>query len=171
MIPIILVLASTTLWYEDFTDDAYSLRQLYDYQVEIIHHDGSVTLTATPQFEGFASAWLYVDEEIILADNDVLELRIRDNGNAVRLRYFFRKQEGASYYAGESIVFIGDQWQNVEIPLKHAQSFSGCEFPAALTPGITPVLFLFIENAVSGEFDVELDRISIIRLNEEREEK
>ena len=171
MIPIILILASTLLWQEEFTEDAYTLRQLYDYQVDIVHLDGSVKLMANPQFEGFASAWLYVDENITLTDNDVLEIRIRDNGNAVRIRYFFRKQEGAYYYAGENIVFIGDHWQDVEIPLKYAQSFSGCEFPAALTPGMTPVLYLFIENAVSGAFDVELDRISITRAEKEREEK
>jgi len=171
MISIILFLASTMLWQEDFKDDAYALHQLYDYQVDITHLDGGVKLTANPLFEGFASAWLYVDESIVLTDNDVLEIRIRDNGNAVRLRYFFRKQEGANYYAGESIVFIGDEWQNVEIPLKHGQLFSGCEFPAALTPGKTPVLYLFIENAVSGDFDVELDRISIMRLEKEMEQK
>jgi len=171
MTSMILVLASTILWQVDFTDDASALHQLYDYHVDIVHHESTVKLTANPQFEGFASAWLYVDDNICLTDDDVLEIRIRDSGNAVRIRYFFRKQKGTNYYAGENIVFVGDQWQNVEIPLRYATPFSGCEFPAALTPGKTPILYLFIENAVSGNFDVELDQILLVRPDTREEQK
>jgi hypothetical protein len=47
--------------------------------------------------------------------------------------------------------------------LRYATPFFGMEFPASLTPGLTPALFLFIENAISGSFDVELDQISVTR--------
>lgn len=163
MTSILMLLAASVLWQEEFNEDASALRQLYDYRIEIIHQNGTVRLTANPQFEGFASAWLYVSDDISFSDDDVLRINIRDNGNAVRLRYFFRKERCSEYYAGENIVFIGEEWQNVEIPFGHAQPFYGMEFPAALTPGEKPALYLFIENAVSGNFDVELDRVSIER--------
>jgi hypothetical protein len=166
----ILILLSSLLWQEDFNEGSSVLRQLYDYQIDIVQQEGGVRLTANPQFEGFASAWLYVDKDIYLSDDDVLELRIRDNGNAVRIRYFFLKDNGKEYYAGENIVFVGAEWQNVEIPLRFATPFFGCEFPAALTPNVKPVLYIFIENAVSGSFDIELDHISVIRPSAKEEE-
>lgn len=171
MTSILLFLAAFTLWQDNFDEDASALRQLYDYRVEITHQNGIARLTANPQFEGFASAWLYVNEDISFGDDDVLKLLIRDNGNAVRIRYFFRKEKCPEYYAGENIVFIGEEWQNVEIPLAHAQPFYGVEFPAALTPGEKPALYLFIENAVSGNFDVELDQVSIERRDKNVEER
>jgi hypothetical protein len=171
MIATILILVSSLLWQEDFTEDASAMRQLYDYRIEIAHQDGGIRLFANPQFEGFASAWLYVDTNIFFNDDDVLEIRIRDNGNAVRIRYFFLKENCLEYYAGENIVFVGNEWQNVEIPLRHSTPFFGSEFPAALTPGKKPALYLFIENAVSGSFDVELDRISVTRRGTTKEEQ
>ena len=171
MLATILILLSSLLWQEDFNEGSSVLHQLYDYQIDIVQHEGGVRLTANPQFEGFASAWLYVDKDIYLTDDDVLELRIRDNGNAVRIRYFFLKQNGQEYYAGENIVFVGTEWQNIEIPLRFATPFFGCEFPAALTPQVKPVLYIFIENAVSGSFDVELDHISVTRHSAKEEEQ
>ena len=171
MATIIMALAAIVLWQEDFAEATSPFHQLYDYQVSIVQRDGSVRLTANPEFEGFASAWLYVDEKLGLCEDDFLEIRVRDNGNAVRIRYFFLKDDCKEYYAGENIVFIGDEWQNVEIPLKYAKPFFGMEFPAALTPGTNPALYLFIENAVSGNFDVEIDHISIARRRMHREEQ
>lgn len=168
---IMIFLLSPVIWQEDFTEGSSMLRQLYDYHIEIAENDGSIRLSGNPQFEGFASAWLYVDKDISFTDNDVLEIRIRDNGNAVRIRYFFLKENCGEYYAGENIVFLGDDWQNIEIELRYARPFFGTEFPAALTPGIKPALYLFIENAVSGNFDVELDHISVIRRATEQEEQ
>jgi hypothetical protein len=171
MIATILILISSLLWQEDFNENASGMRQLYDYHVDITQQDGGVRISANPQFEGFASAWLCVESDISFYDDDILEIRIRDNGNAVRIRYFFLKEKCAEYYAGENIVFVGEEWQNVEIPLRYATPFFGSEFPAALTPGKMPVLYLFIENAVSGNFDVELDRISVIRRGTDKEEQ
>ncbi|MGD8979426.1 MAG: hypothetical protein PVH23_05105 [candidate division WOR-3 bacterium] len=171
MMTIILLLVSTVIWQEDFSEGASVMRQLYDYRIDITQQDNGVRLTANPQFEGFASAWLYVDKDIHFHDDDVLEIRIRDNGNAVRIRYFFLKENCPEYYAGENIVFVGAEWQNVEIPLRFATPFFGSEFPAALTPNEKPALYLFIENAVSGSFDVELDHISVTRRRTQEEEQ
>lgn len=171
MMSIMLLLVSTVIWQEDFTEGASMMRQLYDYRIEIVQQDGGVRLTANPQFEGFASAWLYVDEDIHFNDEDVLEIRVRDNGNAVRIRYFFLKENCQGYHAGENIVFVGAEWQNIEIPLRFATPFFGTEFPAALTPNEKPALYLFIENAVSGSFDVELDHISVTRRGTNEEEE
>jgi hypothetical protein len=166
-----LLLVSSVIWQEDFARGSSMMHQLYDYRIDIAQQDGGVRLTANPQFEGFASAWLYVNEDIHFSDDDVLEIRIRDNGNAVRIRYFFLKDNCQEYYAGENIVFIGAEWQNVEIPLRFATPFFGSEFPAALTPNEKPALYLFIENAVSGSFDVELDHISVTRRRTQEEEQ
>ncbi len=171
MIPMILIIISGLLWQEDFNGDSPAMRQLYNYHININQQNGELRLTANPQFEGFASAWLHVDEDIRFNDDDVLEIRVRDNGNAVRIRYFFLKEKCQEYYAGENIVFVGADWQNVEIPLKHATPFFGSEFPSALTPDEKPALYLFIENAVSGSFDVELGQISVTRRGTEEEEQ
>jgi hypothetical protein len=171
MISLILFLASSVMWQEDFAENTSAMQQLYDYHVDIIHRDGSISLTANPQFEGFASAWLHVDREIAFSNNDALVIRIKGNENTVRLRYFFRKGECPDYYAGESIIAAGKEWRDVTIPLKHAVSFSGTEFPAALTPGINPVLYIFIENAAPGTFEVDIDRISIVRYPIKAEER
>jgi hypothetical protein len=170
MIPILLFVASSILWQEDFTESTSALTQLYDYHVDIAQRDGNVRLTANPQFEGFASAWLHVDEEIALHEDDALTMRIRGNDTAVRIRYFFRKGSCASYYAGEKTILAGAEWQDMIIPLESAMFFPGTEFPAALTPGKSPVLYLFIENGESGNFDIEIDRISIVRPDAQTEE-
>jgi hypothetical protein len=171
MIPIVLILASTLLWQEDFDNNVSTMSQLYDYNVDISHKDGKVTLTAHPQFEGFASAWLYVDGDVGFDAGDVMELRIKVNANAVRLRYFFRKNVCKQYHAGEYNIPAAEEWQTVEIALRDATPFFGTEFPAALTPDKTPTLYLFIENAVPGDFDVELDRISVERHSTKREQR
>ena len=171
MIPIVLILASTVLWHEDFTENVSTFSQLYDYNVDISHEDGIVTLIANPQFEGFASAWFYVEGEAGYHTNDVLAMRIKVNANTVRLRYFFRKKTFKEYYAGEQMIQTAEEWQTVQIPLRNATPFFGMEFPAALTPDKTPVLYLFIENAAPGAFNVELDQISIERQSTKREQR
>ena len=171
MIPIILILASTLLWQEDFTDNASTMSQLYNYSVEISHEDGIVTLIANPQFEGFASAWLYVEGDVGYHTSDALKMRIKVNANTVRLRYFFRKKICKEYHAGEQMIQTAEDWQTVQIPLRNATPFFGMEFPAALTPDKTPVLYLFIENAAPGDLNVELDWISVERNIQEREQR
>ena len=171
MIPIVLILASTLLWQEDFDDNVSTMSQLYDYNVEISHEDGKVIITARPQFEGFASAWLYVDGDVGFDAGDALELRIKVNVNTVRLRYFFRKKTCKQYHAGEYNIPAAEEWQTVQIPLDNATPFFGTEFPAALTPDRTPILYLFIENAMPGDFDVELDRIAVERQSRKREQR
>lgn len=171
MIPIILIMASTLLWQEDFDHDVSTLSQLYDYKVDISQEDGIVKLMADPQFEGFASAWLYVEGEAGFGTTDALVMRIKVNANPVRLRYFFRKKACKQYHAGEYIVQPTGEWQTVQIPLRNATPFFGMEFPAALTPDKAPVLYLFIENAVPGDFSVELDRILVESNSRQREQR
>ncbi len=171
MVSLILFFAASILWQEDFAETTSGIHQLYDYHVEIAYEAGSITLRANPQFEGFASAWMYVDEEIALHDDDALVIRIRGDENTVRIRYFFRKQKCTSYYAGENTISVEDEWKDVVIPLKNAFLFSGTEFPAALTPDTNPVLYIFIENAMSGKFAVEINQISIIRHSTQAEER
>ncbi|UCF71094.1 MAG: hypothetical protein JSW49_02120 [candidate division WOR-3 bacterium] len=170
MIHILLLLASSILWQENFTESTPPIAQLYDYHVDIEHRDGTVRLTANPQFEGFASAWLHVDAEITLREDDAIAMRVRGNDVTVRVRYFFRKGKCSSYYAGEKIVVAGAQWKDMVIPLEGAMFFPGTEFPAALTPGKSPVLYLFIENGESGNFDIEIGHIAIVRHDTQAEE-
>ncbi|UCD05858.1 MAG: hypothetical protein JSV98_01080 [candidate division WOR-3 bacterium] len=171
MISLILILATSVVWQEDFAETSSVIQQLYDYHVEIIYQDGRVRLTANPPFEGFASAWLYIDGDTVFSDSDALVIRIKGNENPVRVRYFFRKAACKEYYAGESIITASKELHDVKIPLKHAALLSGTEFPAALTPGLDPIFFLFIENAAPGEFEIEIDQISVVRHPPKAEER
>jgi len=171
VISLILILTASVVWQEDFAETSSVIQQLYDYHVEIIQQDGRVRLKANPPFEGFASAWMHIDREIVFSDNDALVIRVRGNENPVRVRYFFRKAECKEYYAGESIITAGKEWQDASIPLKHGALLSGTEFPAALTPGLNPIFFVFIENAAAGKFEIEIDQISVIRHLPKAEER
>lgn len=171
MIALIFFLAASTMWQEDFAETTSVVQQLYDYNVEIVHQDGSVRLMANPQFEGFASAWLHVDKEIAFSENDALVIRIRGNENPVRLRYFFRKGECRGYHASESVITASEEWRDVTIPMNQAILLSGTEFPAALTPGLNPSLYVIIENATPGNFELEIDQISVVRQPSRTEEK
>ena len=125
MTPVVLILASTLLWHEDFTDNTSTMSQLYNYSVDIGHEDGRVTLRSSPQFDGFASAWLHVDEDLYFTDRDVLTLRIKVNTNAARLRLFFRKCERRLFHADEYNIEVDEEWQEIEIPLRQATPFFG----------------------------------------------
>ncbi len=171
MISLIFFLAASTLWQEDFAETTSVIQQLYDYHVEIVHQGGSIKLMANPQFEGFASAWLYVDKDIAFSENDALVIRIRGTENPVRLRYFFRKGKCQGYYAGESIITASGEWHDVTIPIDQALLLSGTEFPRALTPDLNPSLYVFIENASPGKFEIEIDQISAVRQLPDMEEQ
>jgi hypothetical protein len=171
MISLIFFLAAFIIWQEDFADTTPVMQQLYDYDVDVVQQNGTVKLTANPQFEGFASAWLHVDKEIVLAENDVLVIHIRGSENSARIRYFFRKGECLEYYAGEEIITASNEWKDVIIVLKQAVLFSGTEFPAALTPNKNPYLYVFVENASPGNFEIEIERISIARNPKKAEER
>jgi hypothetical protein len=171
MISLIFLLAASAAWQQDFAETTSVVQQLYDYHVEIIHQGGSVRLMANPQFEGFASAWLHVDKEIVFSENDALVIRIRGNENPVRLRYFFRKGKCQGYHAGESVITASEEWHDATIPMNQAILLSGTEFPAALTPGLSPVLYVIIENAAPGKFEIEIDQISVVHQPSRTEER
>jgi hypothetical protein len=174
MTAFILILSaalSSTLWQEEFADTTEVIRQLYDYSVEIASEEGIVSLKANPQFEGFAAAWFYVDEDIAFGCDDVLQVVIRVNDNAVRLRYFCRMDGCDVYFGGEITISQTEDWHKVEIPLRDAKPYYSSEYPYALTPGKKPCLYVFIDNELPGNYDVELDRISVSGPDQEKEER
>jgi len=170
MMVICILCAATVLWQADFNDGLGNFSQLYDYEVKMVHKEGKVILTANPRFEGFASAWLYVDEEVTFTRDDLLELKIKVDDNKVRFRYFYLAEEGRVYYAGEEYISRSRNWQNIMIPLVCARPFYSSNFPWSLTPDKKPPLFIFIENALPGSFEVEIDRISVKRVIEREEQ-
>lgn len=165
-----LFVITSVLWQEDFTEGISTMSQLYDYTITISHEDGKIYLEGEPQFESFASAWFYVDEDLSFTEGDVLELVMKVNSNSVQMRYFYRQEDRHVYFSGEKIISSDEQWQKVEIPFAEARPFYGSDFPAALTPGKTPCLYIFISNELPGELDVEIDRISIFRSLFKKEE-
>jgi hypothetical protein len=126
-------------------------------------------LNASPQYEGGASAWFHCDEDIRFGQHDVLTAVLRVNKNTARLRYFYYDKQRGVYCGGKEILRATDNVQTVEIPFAHAQPFYGSDFPYALTPGILPSLFIFIDNLLPGDFDVIIDRITVDRLSEEEQ--
>ncbi|RKX71552.1 hypothetical protein DRP53_01090 [candidate division WOR-3 bacterium] len=167
MILIGLICATTVLWQEEFDKGVGDFSQLHEYEVKIENRDGKLILTANPRFEGFASAWMAIDDKIEFTRDDILRLRIRVKDNKVRLRYFYLAEEGRVYYAEEEFISRSENWQVVTIPFICAKPFYSSNFPWALTPGKKTPFFLFIENALPGSFEVEIDRIEILRLKGE----
>jgi len=163
MIFISLFAISSLLWQEDFTETTSPMNQLFDYTIDITHESGKVLLKAYPQCGDFASAWLSVDEDLTLGDEDVLELVMKVNYNEVGFRYYYLKGGGEVYFFGERTISAHTEWQHVEIPLKEAKPLYGSDFPAALTPGKMPCIYIFMRNELPGNFDVEIDRISVMR--------
>jgi hypothetical protein len=85
------------------------------------------------------------------------------NENEVRLRYLSRREGRRVYFGGEEVIGADREWQEVEIPFSEGKPFYSSNYPYALTPGREPCLYLFIENRFPGEFDVELEGISVFR--------
>ncbi len=169
-----LFLINSIIWQEDFTANLSTLNQLFDYEIEILQEKGSAHLLGDPKIEGGASAWYYIDEfdkKNEFNENDVLELRVKVNNNKLRLRYYYHKDGFASYKGGKKIISSNKNWQTIQIPLKNAKPFYSGNFPYALTPGKTPSLFIFIDNLLPGKFDVEIDRISVIKASSTGGEK
>lgn len=162
---------SSMLWQEDFTDTIPPMSQLYDYSIDISSEEGKVFLKGNPQFEGFAAAWFYVDEDIVFSSDDVLEVVIKVNDNNARLRYFCRMDGCEVYFAGQKIISSDEQSQKVEIPLGETKPYYSSNYPYALTPGKKPCLYIFIDNELPGNFDVEIDRISVFRPEPNKEER
>jgi hypothetical protein len=170
MLLLCLFVLTPVLWQEDFIDGIATMSQLYEYEIEISHLDGKVILNGNPQFEGFSSAWFYLDSEILFSENDILELKIKVNNNKMRLNYFYRKKGSPVYYAGEEIISASEDWQQIKLPLMCAKPFYSSNFPFALTPDKTPALYIFIDNLLPGTFNVEIDKISVQKCRADEEE-
>jgi len=161
----------SVLWQEDFTEGPATMNQLYNYTVNISHEDGKIFLKADPESEDFSAAWFYVDEDVAFTDEDVLELITRVKNSEVRLGYFYRKAGENEYYTGVQIIFPDAEYQKVELPFVEARPLYGIEYPATLTPGKNPCLYIFISSDLPGSFDVEIDWISVFRPESFEEEK
>ena len=158
-----LLLLNSILWQEDFTNSLSTISQLYEYTVSITHKDGKVFLRANPEYEGFASAWLYLDEDIAFNKDDALELAVKVTTNKLRINYYYYRKETNEYLGGEAIIAANEKVQTIKVPLKGAFPFYGGNFPLSLTPGKTPALYLFFDNLLPGDFDVEIDCISVVK--------
>ncbi|HIE05483.1 MAG TPA: hypothetical protein EYP58_01645 [bacterium (Candidatus Stahlbacteria)] len=167
MVLITLISLGTILWQEDFNRGVGNFAQLHEYEVKIEHKDGRVLFKGNPQFEGFSSAWMFIDDEIEFTKDDILRIRIKVNDNKVRLRYFYLTEEGRVYHAGQEYISRSENWQVITIPFVCAKPFYSSNFPWALTPKKKTPFFLFIENGLPGNFEVEIDQITISRLEEE----
>ncbi len=168
MTAVVLFVVSAVLWQEQFIDGVSSMNQLYDYTVDIAHEGETVVLRAYPQAQGFASAWFFIDYQNPFPDDAILRLTMKVTENRARLRFFCLRHGHSVYYAGETNIAANEHWQNVDILLQDAQPFYSSNFPASLTPGNEPVLFLFIENEEPSAFHVEIDDISVIEQMEEK---
>ena len=162
MIFLTLFIFSSILWQEDFADTtAVAVSQLYDYSIDVSQEEGIVSLTANPQLEGGAAAWFYVEEDIAFNADDLLRIVIKVRDNDVRLRYFYRREGRKVYFGGDETIRPSAEWQRVEIALADAKPFYSSDYPYALTPGKQPCLYLFIDNMLPGNLDVEIDNISV----------
>ncbi len=163
---VLLFAVSTMLWQEDFVEGTSTMTQLFEYTVDIFHEDGKIFLRANPHSEGFASAWFYVDENVYFSDHDILELIVKVNNNRMRFNYYYYRQDKKLYYFGEDIVLPQDYWQTITIPLEDAKPYYSSNWPCALTPARTPALYIIIDNLLPGEFDVEIDNISVFEIEQ-----
>lgn len=169
MIPFFIL--STLVWQENFAESVSTMKQLFGHTVEITHNEGKVILHAHPQCGDVASAWFYVDKDLVLNDSHTLELLIKVNDNEVGLRYYYLKGGGEVYFFGDYIISADAQWQKVRIPLTGAKPLYGSDFPVALTPGKMPCLYIFLRSELPGNFDVEIDYIAILSEALPEEEK
>ena len=121
-----LLILNSVLWQEDFTANLSTLKQLYEYTVEISHEKGKVRLKGDPDTEGGSSAWYYLDDhdyKIEIGDNDILELTLNVKANTARIKYFYHREGFSSYKGGEKLVSSGKKAQKIRIPLKDSKHF------------------------------------------------
>ncbi len=170
MLFVSLLLIGALVWQEEFTANRSTMLQLYEYNIDITHQDGTVLLKSNPAKEGAASAWYHCDRETDFCENDVLLFTVKVHANNLRLKYFYRKKDSQAYWGGEVVVPPSKNWQTIKIPLKSAMPFYSGNYPFALTPGKTPALFVFFDNLVPGKFDAVIDKISVLKADAGGEE-
>ncbi len=167
MFSLVFFLVNAIVWQEDFTTARQTMAQLYEYTIDITQQDGKVILKGNPQFEGSSTAWFYLDKEMIFDNNDVLEIVLRVKCNRARINYFYRRKDSPVYFGGEVCIDAKDEWQRIEIPFRDARPCYSSNFPFALTPHKLPGLYLFVDNLLPGNFEVEIDKI-LVRTEEEQ---
>jgi hypothetical protein len=167
MTTVALLVVSALLWQEQFIGATWSMNPLHDSAIEIVHQDERIILRAAPGEEQFAAAWFSADRTSPFPVDAVVRLTIKVNSNAARIKCFTRRQGHSVYFVTETTVAPGAQWQSIAVPLSCAKPFYGSDFPACLTPGEEPALFLIVENMQSGGLNIEIDDISVL----DKEEK
>lgn len=168
MTAVALLILSSVLWHEQFIDGVSSMKQLYDYTIDIAHEGETVVLHADLLEEEFAAAWFSIDQAHPFPDDAVMRLVVKVSSNTARVRYFCRRDGHSVYYVGATSIAAVDEWQNVDMRLQDAQPFYSSDFPASLTPGRKPALFLIIESTQPGPFTIAIDDILILEPEEEQ---
>ncbi len=165
------LLFGSIIWQEEFINNTLFVHQFNEYTVNIQLHNGCLYLKGNPEAEGFSCAWFYLDRDMQFTEEDILEIYIRVIGVNTRLKYFYKKKNSSVYWGKEIIVQPHPDWQKIKLPLNEAEPFYSSNFPFALTPGKTPALYFFIDNFASGNYETEIDYISIIKSDTPGEEQ
>jgi hypothetical protein len=167
MIGVALLIVSAVLWQERFVDGVSSMNQLYDYTVDIVHEGEKVLLQAVLQEDEYAAAWFSSDVANPFPEHARVRLLVKVNSNTVRLRLFCRRHGHSVYFTSTRNIAASEHWQTIEVSLHDTRPFYSSNFPASLTPGREPALFLIIENAHPGLFNMEIDDILVLEQQEE----
>ena len=168
MIAIALLVVSAVLWQEQFINGVSSMNQLYNYTIDIVHEGEAVVLRADLEEEEYAAAWFSVDDANPFPHDAVMRMTVKVNSNTVRLRCFCRRYGHSVYFMAETSIAADEHWQTIEIELQDTKPFYSSNFPASLTPGTEPALFLIIESTHAGQFSIEIDDISVLEQKEEK---
>jgi len=164
---LLLVLTFLTLWYEGFDEgiNNFSLTNPNLCEINYIEKDvtgrsGIIHIKGNPEKKGLASAWLYVDKVQNISKRSRLSLFLKGNGRKIRIRLYW-KQRLNHYLEVKKTVITSGSWEEIVLFLSNSKPIWSSNFPTALTPEKKPDLFLFIENAEPGPFDILIDEINI----------
>ena len=163
-----LITASTVLWMDDFKPDTEIWVADQRNPVSISYFPisngdtiGYTHIEGNPKDVGRSSAWLYVDKIPNLSTASFVSLKVKGNGNLVRFRILFKNLGKTPYYYLQQNIRIADDWKEIKISSQNAHPIWSSNYPYALTPGLSPDFFLFVENGEPGSFSVEIDKIEV----------
>jgi hypothetical protein len=156
-----LLLLSLLGWQADLSPGMATLQGQPDYPAAVAHLNGQTVLTANPNEEGWASAWMYQEKIGKVPVGTELALTLKGNGRSLRLRYFYLGPDPGLYYSSTEYVKTDGQWQTVRLPLSQAGPFYSSNFPWAMVPDKRVEFYLFVENGEPGPFQVTLSRVAL----------
>lgn len=168
MIIFALICTSTVLWMDDFKSDTGIWVANQRNPVSISYFPinngdtiGYVHIAGSTEDVGRSSAWLYVEKIPALSTASYVSLKVKGNGNLVRFRILFKNLGKTPYYYLQQNIRIADDWKEIKISFKNAHPIWSSNYPYALTPGLSPDFFLFVENGEPGSFSVGIDKIEV----------